>query len=129
MSRGKKKKINKKTIERREIKKKFNEWTVAVKERDGWQCQLCGKKNRELNEKGTPTVLNAHHIIARDNKEFPDLRFEVENGITLCAGCHRFSKRGPHHGTIIFSEWLRRNFPQRYEFLCNIVFNEKTIEK
>lgn len=122
MKAKKPKKESKAKSEKREITKKFKEWTEAVKERDGWTCQLCGLKKGDIKDNGKPVVLNAHHIIGRDNKEFPDMRFDVENGITLCAGCHRFSKRGPHHGTFIFHEWLRRNFPSRYEYLTNVVF-------
>ena len=118
----KSKRVNKAKEAKKSIRKLYDEWTEKVKERDGWVCQLCGAKNHEPGKTGKPTVLNAHHIIARDNKQFPELRFDVENGITLCAGCHRFSRNGPHHGTIIFSEWLRRKFPDRYQYLVNKVF-------
>lgn len=53
-------------------------WRNAVFERDKYICQLCGKQGGKLN---------AHHI--KSWAKHTDLRFEVENGITLCEKCHR----------------------------------------
>ena len=53
-------------------------WRNAVFERDNYICQLCGKQGGKLN---------AHHI--KSWAKHTDLRFEVENGITLCEKCHR----------------------------------------
>ena len=52
------------------------EWKVAIKERDGHACQCCQSK----------TKLVTHHLYAW--KTYPDLRFNLDNGITLCADCH-----------------------------------------
>jgi len=53
------------------------EWKKAVFDRDDGTCQKCGiSKN-----------LEAHHILPW--ALFPELRFEVENGITLCKTCHK----------------------------------------
>lgn len=50
-----------------------------VKERDGYQCQICGDRE------GDPyCVLHAHHIVPR-SKGGPDA---PENVITLCDLCH-----------------------------------------
>jgi 5-methylcytosine-specific restriction endonuclease McrA len=51
-------------------------WRQAVYERDGFRCQECGGEG----------PLNAHHV--RSWAGFPELRFDVENGITLCLACH-----------------------------------------
>lgn len=56
---------------------KHKEWSLAVLRRDRWQCQLCGYKGRELV---------AHHL--KKWSEYPDLRFEITNGQTLCRACH-----------------------------------------
>jgi 5-methylcytosine-specific restriction endonuclease McrA len=53
-------------------------WRVAVFERDDYTCQMCGQRGG---------ILNADHI-----KPFalhPKLRFDVNNGRTLCVPCHR----------------------------------------
>lgn len=55
---------------------KLKDWTIAVKDRDGWICVKCGSTNR----------VAAHHIISWAENEA--LRFDVSNGITLCCSCH-----------------------------------------
>jgi len=55
----------------------YNNWRKAVFERDNYTCQKCGANH---------TYLNAHHI--KSFAEFPDERFNVDNGITLCVNCH-----------------------------------------
>lgn len=54
----------------------YTEWRDAVYRRDSWKCKECGcKKN-----------IVAHHISGFS--ESPELRFDVENGVTLCRSCH-----------------------------------------
>ena len=52
-------------------------WAKAVKERDCYECQVCG---------GSGGVLHSHHCNSFD--VFVKERFDIENGITLCQGCH-----------------------------------------
>lgn len=57
----------------------YKMWRLAVFERDGFKCRVCGSGGK----------LFAHHIIYwRDTKDNRDLRYDVNNGITLCAKCH-----------------------------------------
>jgi 5-methylcytosine-specific restriction endonuclease McrA len=58
------------------------EWRKSVFRRDNYTCQFCGKRSR----KGHPVTIHAHHI--KRFADFPALRFEPDNGITLCRGCH-----------------------------------------
>jgi hypothetical protein len=51
-------------------------WRSSVWSRDRWTCQICGSKKD----------IEAHHI-ARFAL-FPDLRLDINNGITLCHECH-----------------------------------------
>ena len=52
-------------------------WRIAVFERDGYRCQACGLVG---------VYLEAHHIKSYAN--YPDLRYEIDNGVTLCRECH-----------------------------------------
>lgn len=51
-------------------------WGRAVIERDGYRCRRCGSTED----------LEAHHI--QDYANHPALRFDLDNGITLCRKCH-----------------------------------------
>lgn len=57
--------------------KEYRLWHNAVLERDGFLCRKCHKSTRRLN---------AHHIFSFTL--FPELRFEVSNGLTVCMRCH-----------------------------------------
>ena len=57
-------------------------WRKSVFERDGYRCLICGKVGGRLN---------AHHI--RSWKDFPELRFDVDNGMTMCQSCHYLVKK------------------------------------
>lgn len=59
---------------------KEREWKEAVKKRDNYTCQNCGKENLIGYD------CHAHHI--QPWEQFPELRFIVENGLTLCGSCH-----------------------------------------
>ncbi len=50
------------------------QWSRSVKNRDSWKCRI---SNGECSGK-----LEAHHILGW--KAHPELRYEVNNGITLC---------------------------------------------
>jgi hypothetical protein len=70
----KRKAININDLDNRE---KLKIWRKAVFERDDYTCQEC-------NNRGG--VLHAHH--KKPKSLYPDLTFDVNNGITLCETCH-----------------------------------------
>lgn len=57
-------------------------WKKSVFERDNYTCRWC--KIRSGN--GKAVVLHADHI--KPFAFYPELRFELSNGQTLCTGCH-----------------------------------------
>lgn len=52
-------------------------WRKAVFERDNWTCIWCGNKKQ----------IQADHI--KSFAQFPELRFAIDNGRTLCLPCHK----------------------------------------
>lgn len=56
----------------------YRNWRKAVFLRDNWTCVWCGAKG---------VTLNADHI--KPFAYFPELRFDIDNGRTLCVDCHK----------------------------------------
>jgi len=54
----------------------YKSWRKQVLKRDEFRCKLCASSNK----------LVAHHIIKAQNS--PEIRLEVDNGVTLCQKCH-----------------------------------------
>ena len=61
----------------------YKEWRRSVFERDGYTCQICSAKSAS----GERVRLNADHI--KQFAHYPELRFDISNGRTLCEPCHR----------------------------------------
>lgn len=61
----------------------FRQWRKSVFERDNYTCILCGARCGN----GKKIELHPDHI--KRLADFPELVFDVNNGRTLCAECHR----------------------------------------
>ena len=53
-------------------------WSQQTMIRDDFTCQICNKHGGNLN---------AHHLNGWN--AFPEQRFDVDNGVTLCTDCHK----------------------------------------
>lgn len=58
-------------------------WRKAVFERDDYTCQICGNRSGKDN----PVIIHADHI--KPFAHYPELRFAIDNGRTLCIDCHK----------------------------------------
>lgn len=59
----------------------YLKWRIAVFERDGYTCVVCRKVG---------VYLEAHHI--KEFSKYPELRLDINNGITLCKDCHKLTR-------------------------------------
>lgn len=77
---------------------RYKEWMKEIKNRDRWQCKL-------LNEDCSGR-LEAHHIVPWS--ESPELRYEVNNGITLCHYHHPRKRKEEQRLAPAFTEMVLR---------------------
>lgn len=63
--------------EKRLVRERFRSECLV---RDGHRCRACGVRVAGID-------VNVHHITPRN--EIPNGGYVLENGITLCHGCHR----------------------------------------
>jgi len=88
-----------KTLRKKSPKKKHQEaadklWAELVKLRALGKCEMCG----------TTSYLNSHHIFSRDNRS---VRWDVSNGVCLCAGHHALCNNSAHKAPADFVEWIK----------------------
>ena len=100
-----------KKLEKRARNKADKDWQLAVKERDGNACVICGETK----------YIQSHHIIPREIKT---LRHDVDNGITLCANHHKWSLEcSPHRNPLIFFKLMERRNPEQIKRLVDKYYN------
>ena len=88
-------------------------WSKLVKLRAGMKCEIpnCGK-----------TTLNSHHIFGRRSKS---VRWDVMNGICLCAWHHVLNPKFSAHATpITFNKWLEDTKGSDFVDLLTIKHNQ-----
>ncbi len=65
------------------MSKEYKDWRTSIFERDNYTCTICNLHSGC----GKRVELNADHI--KPFAYFPELRFDMSNGRTLCRECHR----------------------------------------
>jgi 5-methylcytosine-specific restriction endonuclease McrA len=94
--------MNKKKAEKKLRNKLDKEWREQVKAIYNNKCAICGETK----------MLNAHHIIPKEIKEF---RWDIDNAIALCPKHHRFGfKISAHQNPLIFLLLFEKLYPERY---------------
>jgi 5-methylcytosine-specific restriction endonuclease McrA len=68
--------------------KRHIEWREKVLRRDKYLCQECRKYGKRT------AATHAHHI--KSMADFPELRYVVANGESLCLACH--NRKHPEKG-------------------------------
>jgi hypothetical protein len=63
----------------------YKHWRDDVFKRDDFRCQICKRRNGKKDK----IKLNADHIKSWIN--YPELRYIISNGRTLCVDCHKKS--------------------------------------
>ena len=78
MENRKRRKDSYKTTENERLRKstKYKEWRLKVFQRDGFRCTKCNSNKN----------LHPHHL--KQFSRFKELRFDINNGQTLCSICH-----------------------------------------
>lgn len=108
--------VNKTSIQRLKERKegKDNLWRKTVYIRDNYTCQVCNAKSIS----GREVYLIAHHIEAYNTS--PKLRYDINNGVTLCQGCHM-----NFHKLYGFGHNTKEQF---FEYKANRINDPKALE-
>ncbi len=86
--------------------KEYAEWRNSIYARDNYICQHCGKKCQANN-------IIAHHLYYFS--KVPELRFSLENGITLCRSCHfKLHQKNKSIDGIFYQTIMK---PKNYQFV------------
>ncbi len=78
-----------------------NLWSKIIKAKGKCEFKNCRKER----------YLNSHHIISRSNKT---LRWDLKNGVCLCAGHHTLLTNSAHKNPIEFLEQMKEKRGQEW---------------
>lgn len=97
-----KKKIIKKSTVKNRLDKK---WSLKI--RGKGLCEVCGKTDFEGQ-------LHPHHVIGRQDLR---TRWDLRNGVCLCAGHHTMFKESAHGNPLWFMAWMSGNRLEDLDYL------------
>lgn len=107
---------------KRNEKERYGEWRNSIYLRDNFTCIVCNKYLKDGNTKN----MQAHHLLAKET--WPELKYDIMNGITLCYFCHKNSKYSPHLNAVTFVELLKIKRPEQYNYLIDYLNRETQIK-
>jgi 5-methylcytosine-specific restriction endonuclease McrA len=76
----------------------YKKWRIDIYKRDNFTCQMPGCRNK--------TQLQAHHIQKWSSASM--LRYDIDNGITLCRKCHKEVTGNEQHYQNLFHNMVRK---------------------
>jgi 5-methylcytosine-specific restriction endonuclease McrA len=76
---------------------KYTEWRKAIMTADGYRCQVCGDREN----------LVPHHIFTW--AKYPERRYDIANGVTLCTLCHNLTMKREDEYEQIFLDIIEVN--------------------
>jgi hypothetical protein len=88
-----------------------NLWRKAIRKKYHGRCGLCGEQGTE-----------AHHVVRRAKKV---LRWDIRNGVLLCALCHRYADTGQGRRDIeglVDAEYLYASEQYNLKEICHNEF-------
>lgn len=94
----------------------FKIWSEKVRARSNETCEYCGIKKGEINKNGKATKIDAHHLYSRNIRNCP-LKWDINNGISLCPICHKWGDLAFHKSPVTTIEWLRLNKSDRFNYV------------
>lgn len=75
-------------------------FSLMVRERDGWECRVCGSIDR----------ITCGHLVSRS---YHAVRWAPENAVAQCWPCNVKAKHDP----IWWEDWIEEHFPGRLKLL------------
>jgi len=91
-------------------------WALTVKKRDG-RCQGDGCRETFFHN------LEAHHVYPKGR--YPDLRLVADNGLTLCADCHK----AWHRATRLHKRWWEAKWPVRAAYVKSLIDAKEVVDR
>lgn len=82
----------------------YKTWCKSIYKRDNYSCKKCDKKHCKLE---------AHHI--KSYKLFPELRFDINNGVCLCTECHLLLHQT--YGKILKNDLYMKEFLPNFQLI------------
>lgn len=91
-----------------------NLWYEIIKKRAGYKSELSGQHGKQI---GGDSILNAHHIMAKPNFR---LRYELQNGICLTQGEHKWGVHNPNKAEEYRDKIIAYIGQERWDFLKSL---------